>query len=389
MLPATKKLLAKVRWSTAAFFFASGVITATWASRIPEIQHKFNLSDAQWGGVLFALPLGLVTGLPVSSWTIAKFTSGKVMTIGGIIYSGLLCFLCLVPQVWVLVVLLFCFGFVRNLFTMALNTKAIEVQRLYDKPVIATFHGMWSVACLTAAAIGTLMIVCNVPPAWHFLIAAIIAITIIVINRRKSNSKKLARNGKRPFFIKPDSYLLILGLICFCAMMCEGTIFDWAVNYFDKVIKTGKSMTTAGYAAFIVTMSLGRFIGDRFIAFFGYLKMLLINGFLMAAGFGIAVIFPYLWSAAFGFLLIGLGDSIIVPIVYSLAGQSVKMPPGYSIASVTIIGYTGFLSGPLIIGSLSEAWGMRAAFIFVGVLCICISILSLTLSKFKTNSAAD
>jgi MFS family permease len=378
------KLKRKIRWSTATFFFFSGIISATWASRIPEIQHKFQLSDAQWGGVLFALPMGLVSGIPLSSWLIEKFTSSRMMTVGGIIFSSLLCGLALAPNVYSLILILYLFGLSRNLSTISINTNAIEVQRVFDKPIVASFHGVWSLACLFAAAIGTFMISRSLSPTLHFCIISILTVSVIIFNKRDGSIKKNETDEKKPFFIKPDKYLLILGLMCFCTMMCEATIFDWAVNYFKKVIHADNHLVTVGYTAFIVAMTSGRFIGDKIIDFMGLEKVLFICGVLMATGFIITVLFPTLWIAAFGFLLIGLGDSIVVPSLFSLAGKSTRMKPGYAIASVSMIGYAGFLLGPLIVGFLSQHFGLGSAFTLMAVLSFFISLLSVAIMKFQT-----
>lgn len=223
----------------------------------------------------------------------------------------------------------------------------------------------------------------------HFSIIAFIVIVLILLNIRKGNIKKDTASEKKLFFIKPDKYLFILGLITFCTMMCEVTVFDWAVNYFDKVIKTSKGMVTLGYTAFIITMTLGRMTGDKIIALVGLQKVLFINGIIMSAGFFIVVNFPYLYMAAFGFLLIGLGDSIIIPTVYSIAGKYEKMKPAYAIASVTMIGYAGFLAGPLVVGSISQKWGMASAFTLMAVLSFFISVLAIVLSKQKEMDNAN
>jgi MFS family permease len=387
MLSVPIKLRTKIRLSTAAFFFLSGIISATWASRIPEIQEKFLLSESRWGGVLFALPAGLVAGLPVSSWLIEKFTSARMMTVSGVIFALLLSSLCIAPNVLTLIIFLFCFGFSRSFFTMSLNTNSIEVQNVYQKPIIASFHGVWSLASFCAAAIGTFMISGNIDPAVHFSIISFAVIVLILLNIRKGNTRKEAAE-KKPFFIKPDRYLFILGLITFCTMSCEVTVFDWAVNYFKKVVKADRQMVVAGYTAFIITMTLGRMMGDKILAFLGLQKVLLFSGALMSLGFFITVFFPYLYMATLGFLLIGLGDSIIIPTVYSLAGKSAKMKPNYAIASVTMIGYIGFLSAPLTVGSISQKWGMPSAFTLMAVLSFFISVLAIILSKQKEMKVA-
>jgi MFS family permease len=192
-------------------------------------------------------------------------------------------------------------------------------------------------------------------------------------------------NEKRPLFVKPDKYLFLVGLLALCAMLCEGAMFDWSVNYFEKVVRAKKSMVTTGYMSFIVAMATGRLIGDRLISRYGMYRMLMINGFLMAAGFAIAVAFPFVFAAAFGFLLVGSGSSILVPIVYMLAARSKKMSSAYALASVTSVGYSGFLIGPLFIGNVSQYFGMQVAFVSLSFISLLIVVLSLKVKRMAED----
>ena len=370
----------KIRWSTAAFFFLSGIITSTWSSRIPDIQKELHLSNAELGGVLFAISAGLVTFLPISSWLVARYTSAKMMTISTIIFAMLITFLAIAPNVYLLVILLFLFGGIRNLVSIAANTNSIEVQTLYEKPVIATFHGIWSMACFVGVAIGAFMISNGIIPFWHFLGIGLVTIATVLLFKRKPEKIEISRENNR-FFVKPDRYLFILGLIAFCAMFCESSMFDWSINYFEKVIKAKKDFVTFGYSSFIIMVTFGRLMGDRLIAWFGPIKILSVNGMLVTTGCLIVIAFPSVSLASVGFALIGLGTSIIIPIVYSLAGKSEKMAPAYAIASTTMIGYLGFLTSPLIIGALSDRFGMQNAFGFLLILSISLSTLAIGLQK--------
>lgn len=371
----------KLRWTTTIYFFISGVVSATWASRIPEIQQKFGLNDAEWGAMLFAISIGLVAGLSVASWLIEKYTSSRIMTISSVIYLVLLCLLALAPNVLLMIVSLFLFGVVRNITNLSLNTNSVEVQRVFKKPVVARFHGIWSLACLAAAALGTLFINLDVEPYLHFLVVAAVATVIIVMFRRRSNKQKEVLPGKKPFFIRPTKYLLLLGLIALCSMLCEGVMFDWSVNYYVKVVNPDKAFLTAGYTAFIITMSAGRFVGDRLIELLGPIKLLIISGFVVMVGLLVVAVFPQLVTATIGFLLIGAGVSVIVPMLFSLAGRTDAMPANYAIASVTLIGYIGFVTGPLIVGGLTEAFGMRMAFATIAFFAVCISGLAWYMRK--------
>lgn len=373
----------KLRWIALVFFFLSGIVTATWASRIPDIQIKFALNDAQWGVVLFAIPLGLVAGLPVSSWIVAKYGARKIMVISSVLFALILFLLPLSFNKWHLALVLFFFGLLRNATNFSINTYSIEVQKLYERPIIARFHGIWSMACLLAAGIGTVMIAAGIIPLWHFLVIATIAIATCIFYREIAKNNSAVSTERRPILIMPTRYLFLLGLIAFCSMICEGTIFDWSINYFRNVVHVKEEWSTGGYSAFIITMVAGRLIGDRVIAFYGPIKVLILNGSLMAAGFLLAIIFPYFLPACIGFSLVGLGDSIIIPLIYILAGQSKDMAPGYAIASVTMVGYIGFLTGPLIVGAISEAAGMQWAFALMFLLSTAIIGITVLVKKHQ------
>ena len=378
----------KIRWTTAAFFFFSGIITATWSSRIPDIQRQLNLSNAELGGVLFSISAGLILALPVSSWLIARYSAERMMTVSTIVFGILICLLAIPSSVYLLVLLLFLFGAFRNLVSMSANTNSIEVQALFQKPIIATFHGIWSMACFVGIAIGALMISKGVIPAWHFLSIGLLIIIGVLVVKRKNRGVSTG-SEKKAFLVKPDRYLFLLGCVAFCAMFCESSMFDWSINYFDKVIKADKDYITFGYSGFIIMLTAGRLFGDSFIERFGPVNVLLFNGLLMTAGIIFVISFPLVLWATIGFCLIGLGSSIVVPIVYALAGKSKKMSAGYAIASVTMIGYMGFLSSPLIIGALSDTWGMRTAFGVLILIALGISTLAVRLKKFNKYAAND
>lgn len=351
----------KQRLILVAFFFFSGIFAATWTSRIPAVQQKLNLSNAALGTVLFCILVGLVAGLSVASWLVGTFGSKKIMVASCVGCGLAIASAGFAPMSVLLMVALFFFGVCRTVLNLSCNTEAIDLQRSYDRPIVAGFHGIWSLACFAAAGISTVMILLNVKPQAQFLFVAIFLATMALLLSRDNRTLERT-NEKRPFLVKPDRYLFLLGLMALCSMLAEGAMFDWSVNYFEKVIKAQKSFLTTGYLSFVITMALGRLVGDRLVHRFGAYSVLMVNGALMASGFLLVASLPFVLPAAIGCLLIGAGDSILVPVIYVLAAKSKKMTANYALSSVTLIGYAGFLIGPLLIGNVSQRAGMPAAF---------------------------
>jgi MFS family permease len=158
-------------------------------------------------------------------------------------------------------------------------------------------------------------------------------------------------------------------------MICEGAMFDWSGIYFQKVVHADKDWVGAGYTAFMCTMAGGRFIADWVANKWNFQKTLTISGVLIATGLAIAVLFPYVPTAVIGFLIVGLGVSSVIPLIYSEAGKSKIISPGMALTAVSSIGFLGFLFGPPLIGVIAGAFSLRIAFILVAVMGILVSVV--------------
>jgi MFS family permease len=358
----------KYRIATSVFFFIEGLIFSTWASRIPAIQAKLHLSDGALGGVLFALPAGLMVSLPLSGWLVSKYGSRPMMVTGSVIYPFILLLLASSGSVAQLTVSLFFFGLMGNLVNIAMNTQAVGVESLYGRSVMASFHGFWSLAGFSGAVIGTFFISTGHSPFFHFLIVCSLVSLLVLISYKFTLPHDTNRHHSQKIFVKPDKELLVPGLIAFCCLLCEGAMADWSGVYFKKIVAAPSALITLGYVAFTGTMALGRFLGDWLVTKFGVKRMLQLSGTMISSGLLLSVIFPYLVSATAGFLLVGFGVSSVVPIIYGLAGKSTTMSAGTALAAVSTIGFLGFLIGPPVIGFIAQLISLRWSFAFIALL---------------------
>ncbi|WP_207510659.1 MFS transporter [Longitalea luteola] len=351
----------KSRIATAVFFFVSGFGFSSWASRIPTIQQNLHLSEGRLGAVLFALPAGLMCTLPVTGYLLRRVSSRYTMFTGAVIFNLMLCLVGFTTETWQLVVVLFFFGCSRNLFNISANAQSIGVQAMYDRSIITTFHGIWSIAGFAAAAIGSLLVSFSIPPSWHFLSVCIILTSLCVfffkdtVHQQPQPHERLQKTK----FRMPDKALLKLGFICFAAMACEGTMYDWSAIYLKKAVHASKEMATTGYAIYMVAITLGRLTGDKLAGSIGVKNMLKYSGLLILTGLLLAAVFPYTITTAVGFMMTGFGLSCVVPMVFSMAGKIKHMSGGPAIAGVSTIGYFGFLIVPPAVGFIAEAFNLR------------------------------
>lgn len=369
------------RIATCIFFFIAGLTYSSWACRIHDVKAYFSLNNAELGSVLFSLPVGLMISLPISGWMVTRMGSRRVLITAGLLFPFMLWMVGLAAQIWQLVILLFLFGFMNNVFEIAMNTQAVGIETLYKRSIMASFHGLWSLAGFTGVGIGTLAIAMNWPVWIHFPVIAILCWTLVFI-AWKNLLPEDEPSEPGPLFAKPDSNILKLGLIAFASMVTEGTMFDWSGIYFQKVIAVPESLTTVGYIAFMGTMAGGRFAADNIVTRFGVKYVLQFSGIISTTGLLLAVIFPNIYTATLGFLLVGIGVSSVVPLVIALAGKSKTLPPGVAIAAVSTVGFLGFLMGPPVIGFIAEAMSLRWSFTLIAILGFGTTLLA---SKIKQS----
>ena len=364
------------RIAVGAIFFQYGLCFASWASRIPSIQQSIGLSDTQLGLVLIALPVGSIISLPLAGFLTAKAGSRKIVIIATILYSLALVTLGLASSVLHLVTGLFIFGLSGNMLNISINTQAVGVEALYKRSIMASFHGLWSLAGFVGAAIGTFMMGKGIFPYQHFILITVTAITILLISNRSLLKEDAKPEGNQPIFAKPDKSLINLGIIAFCSMICEGAMFDWSGVYFKKVVVADEAWLGAGYTAFMSMMAFGRFFADWATVRFGIKRILQWSGLLTATGLLTAVLFPNIVTAIIGFLMVGMGVSSVVPLVYSAAGRSKVLSPGVALAAVSTMGFFGFVCGPPLIGLVAGATSLRISFSIIAVMGLCVSIVS-------------
>lgn len=353
------------RIAVGTLFFLQGLCFATWASRIPGIQQTLELSDGQLGMVLFALPVGSMLGLPFAGFLVNRFGSKRTAANALLLYSLMLVGIGFAQNAWLLVICLVLFGVAGNISNIAINTQAVAVEAKYKRNIMGSFHGLWSLAGFTAAGIGSFMIGKNIMPLSHFIGVAALLIGMLSLCFQYLVPSEENSTVSKTLLVKPDKALLKLGLIAFCCMVCEGAMFDWSGIYFQKVVGAEGSMIAAGYTAFMLTMATGRFISDFIAHRLGFQNTIQLSGLLIATGLFISIILPFAIPAMIGFMIVGLGVSSVVPLVYSEAGKSAHISPGMALASVSSIGFLGFLAGPPLIGVIAGLFSLKISFLVI------------------------
>ena len=383
---AKQSYLFRIRWATALFFFGMGFSFATWASRIPDIKSMLQLSEADLGALLFALPVGQLIAMPFSGKIVTKYGSKQITIFGLLLYSACMPLLGLATSKVELALALLLFGFFGNFCNIAVNTQGVYTQQLFEKPIMGSFHGSWSLAGFCGALVGLIMVSFELSVLNHFIIAFAMVCLLVLANYSfliKAKTKQSEEQTSYSFFKNPNMNLIWLGVICFCCMASEGIMFDWSGVYFKDIVKAPGALVILGYTSFMITMASGRFLSDILVRKYGAKNILIVSGITISLGLYTAVVFPFLIPSTIAFMMVGFGVSNVIPIIYSAAGRNTTIPTGEALTIVTGISFLGFLIGPPVIGHIAELTSLRYSFGFIGVFGVFISVLAYYLKIFR------
>ena len=356
-------------------FFLNGLCFSSWASRIPTIQQKLGLSESLLGSLLFALPLGSILSSFFSASIATRFGTRRVLTVAmlanGLVYISL----GLARTPLMLASTLFVIGCLGNITSVALNTQAVGLEKIMNRPIMASLHGLWSAAGFVGAAIGAMMLALAVAPVWHFAAVYLLLLLGIGVNQQWFLHSQKAIQTRPKLLVRPPAGLLGLGLIAFCSMICEGAMFDWSGVYFQRVLQAGPATVGLGYGAFMGAMATSRFLADPVTGKLGPRKVLTACGLLVASGLLLAIAYPTVLTGVAGFILVGIGTSAVVPLVYSQAGKTEHTSPSAAIAATSTIGFLGFLLGPPMIGWIAGMSSLRWSFLVIAMMGLGITLM--------------
>lgn len=374
------------RIAVSAYYFITGLVFASWASRIPDVKRLLHLSDGELGSVLFAIPIGQACMLALSGIIVSKLGSKKTLIFATLMYAVVLLSIGFADSYVHLFASLFCFGIFANILNIATNTQACCLERLYGRNIMSSFHGLWSLGAFAGGIVGAFFANSGLPIPAHFSFILLVGILIVTFGAKhlvRQDSAGSEGEEQKFSFKHIDTILILLGLMGFGGMFCEGTVYDWSGVYFSTVVKPDESLVRAGYIAGMGAMATGRFFADGFVTKYGSSKVLKTCGFLIVIGLVMAASLPYLIPATLGFLLVGFGISSTVPICYSIAGKLGTLKASIALAIVSSISFMGFLIGPPIIGLLSELTNLRIALCFAACFGIFIAFMAGKVEKRK------
>ncbi len=382
--------LRAARIAVAYIFFANGALAGNWVVRIPALMDRLGLSVGALGFAFFAAPLGAILAMPLAGRLITRAGSRRTTRASFFLFCAVIVPMPFSPNLLVLGLVIFAIGVVSSFLDVAMNANGLALEGRYGRPILSSFHAWFSIGGLVGAGTGALAAWAALDIRLHIPIAVAVAVAGgLVLTPYLFRGGDKVEHEERRFFVKPPRQLVALGLVAFISLLSEGAVGDWSAVYIDKPLRAGQAVAALGYFAFSLTMVAGRLSGDRLTMRFGPVTLTRVGGLLATGSLTIALLIGHPAAAIVGFAGMGAGLAVVVPTVFRAAGSHPDVPPAIGLASVSLIGYFGFLVGPPLIGSAGNFIGLPKALGIVALVMAAIGLLASSVAPSKAPARAE
>ena len=374
-VPHSHSALARARWATRLQFMALGVIVGTWGTQIPSVKARYALSEATLSLVLLAVAIGTVLALFIAGRVVGRLGARKTSALAALSMSLMLGVALEFPGVAALVPAMLIFGASMSLFDVAINTEGSELESLSARALMSNLHGMFSVGGMAGAALASYLFDIGVAPRFQlFAVCGGIAIVGLIASLGMLETHAASGDaGEQAHFAWPRGLLLIIGILILAGMTAEGVMYDWSVLYLSQEVGMPQAQAALGYATFSAAMALSRFGGDILRSRYSEQVLLRLGATVAAIAMAVVLISASPWVAFIGFALAGTGLAPVAPILFNAATRVPGVSRAAAIASVTSIGYSGFMIGPPLIGGIATATSLTMA---LGVVVLASGLLA-------------
>lgn len=353
-------------------FVAMGVLWGSFAAFVPVLKDRIGADDALFGLLLLGSPLGLLVTMWVAPWFDRRL--GRM----SLPLSALLVALAyLTPGMAVTPILFFasmiCLGLTSGILDIVSNARVSELEARHFQPLMNANHGMFSLAYAGSAILTGLAREAGFGPEVVFTaLAALVALFSLWMRMEVTPVSDAERRAVR----LPWGIVLLCGGIVLTAFFVEAVVEAWSALHIERTLGGNAAAGAFGPAILGLTMAFGRFSGQAVAGRVSDHQIIRVGSVLACVGGMIAAAAPAPVFAYLGFGLMGLGVSVVGPLALALVGRLV--PPAQrtnAVARVNVIGFAAFFLSPMIVGQVSDAFGLRVAFGVVAMLALAAPLL--------------
>jgi fucose permease len=367
--------LRRARLAVTITFIINGFTAGTFVARIPDFKRILDVSNGTLGLSLLFVSIGVFVALKPAGRNAAKFGSQPVIFWSTLVLAISCILVGLLFNLQWFWFSLFIFGFAIATQDVSMNAHAVVVEQRANRRLMSVFHGMFSVGTLIGGVLGGLFSQWEVTPmqqamtlAGIYVIAALLIKPLFLPAEVDKHDFSTGARAKHPFIF------WIFGLFGLFAAISEGAAGDWGGVLARDAFGATPFISTLPYIVFCTAMIIGRFSGDYLAHRFGASIIIATGGLISGTGLTAGLFIGGVPAIMVAWFLLGLGLSVVIPLMFSAAGTlaSTKyagiIAPSEAVAKVSGVSYFGFVIGPPLIGFIADVIELRWSLLLIAAL---------------------
>ena len=369
----TRATLSRTRVAVYALFGAFGSVIGTWAVHLPNLKEATGISTSMLGMVVLLLGVGAIVGMRLSAPMIDRFGGERVAVLGTCLMAVAVPAPFLSTTLAEAAVAATVLGVCTGTADVAMNAAAVAVERRYGRPIMASFHGMFSVGTVLgsvisaagfALAVGVVPVVIVVGAGCLLVVGSVAPVLLRRPGDEPADASEEPSKPDASFDAKArrPRRVYVLALLSFLLFLAEGSAMDWSSLHAQQHLNASSTWGSIAFGSFVGAMTLGRFTVDRLAGRIGPVAVFRWGSVLATVGLTVVVLSPVLPLTLVGWVITGFGLAGGMPQAFTAAGN-IGGSSGRSLALVVGVGYAAVLGGPAVLGWVAEQLTLNDALV--------------------------
>ncbi len=371
-----------------AAFAAMGVLWGTFAAVLPDLKAALEVNESQLGLLILPTPIAAVTAMLLAPM-IGAMLGRVALPVATILMAAAFALPGQAGMAWIFPLAMMACGAATGLTDVLMNARVAALENERNLHLMNLCHAAYSFGYAGGALATGAMRGEGWHPAWVMgtmaAVAAVLALSTLerdgtIHGLRKPKDGTAGRLGLIP---------VIGGGIVLIAFLTENAAENWSALHIEKTLGGSPEEGAMGPAALALTMGFARLAGQGIVQRVDPIRLLIGGALVSACGALGAALATTPMMAYAGFIVMGIGSSVIAPTAFSMVGRLAEPEArARAVARATLLGYFGYFFGPPTLGFLAGAFGLRFAFVFAAVMLLTVLILAPLMARQRLAQTA-
>ena len=371
-----------------AAFAAMGILWGTFAAVLPDLKAMLGVDEARLGLLILFTPVAAVTAM-----LLAPGIGARLGRVALPVSTLLMALAFMLPGqtavLWLFPLAMMCCGAATGLTDVLMNARVATLENERNLQLMNLSHAAYSFG-YAGGALGTgLLRSLDWPPGWVMATMALAALVLACLTFEKDGT---IHGLLRPKDGTPGHLGLIPvigGGIVLIAFLTENAAENWSALHIEKTLGGSPAQGAMGPATLALTMGFSRLAGQGLVSRVNPFTLLK-GGALISALGALGAAFAGTPTMAYaGFIVMGIGSSVIAPTAFSLVGRLADpRARARAVARATLLGYFGYFFGPPTLGLIAGSFGLRMAFVFAALMLLMVLVLAPIMARTEGRAPA-